>query len=366
MTLELARTPLFNLQQQAGARMVPFAGYEMAVQFTGIIEEHTHTRTAASLFDVSHMGQTTLSGPLDLILNFLEKITPADVRTLQPGQMRYSVLLNEKGGIVDDLMINRRQHDWLLIVNAARKLIDYSVFRQHLPAELTLSPLDSYALLALQGPEASRIAAVLWPEMNDLTFMTGAVVRFNNMHVYATRSGYTGEDGYEFSMPAPLANSVAKALLEQRNTRWAGLGARDTLRLEAGLCLYGHDLNEGITPVQADLNWVIGKNRRDNPSFLGAGTIMAELTNKPAIKRAAWIVEGKAPVREEALIKTTAGEQVGIVTSGGFSPTLGKPIIMGYVQTAHLNSALLAEQRGRSQPLTRVKLPFVPHRYYKG
>lgn len=360
----LLRTPLHSLHERLGARLVPFAGYVMPLQYRGIIDEHRHTRTNASLFDVSHMGQAVLRGAG--ALEFLESLCPGDILGLRPHAMRYSVLLNDQGGIVDDVMITRREDDVLLVVNAARKDVDFALIRSRLPQGITFTPLPDQALVAVQGPAAEAVLATLAPAAAGLSFMRGVFAAVAGAEAYITRSGYTGEDGFEISVAGNAAVQVAEAILAHPLAAPAGLGARDTLRLEAGLCLYGHDLDETTTPVEADLGFVIGKRRREQGGFPAAARIQAELAGGPARLRVAFLPEGRAPVREGAEIVTASGAVVGTITSGTFSPTLDRPIAMGYVQLGALEQPLAARLRGRDIPLSRAALPFVPTRYKKG
>ena len=360
----LLHTPLFSLHERLGARLVPFAGYAMPLQYRGIIEEHRHTRTHASLFDVSHMGQAVLRGAG--VADFLESLCPGDLANLKPHAMRYSVLLNAAGGIVDDVMITRREDDFLLVVNAARKDIDFALIRSRLPSDVTFTPLPDQALLALQGPMAETVLTPLMPEAATLAFMRGRLATVAGVAAYVTRSGYTGEDGFEISVAGGEAVRVAEAILAHPLAAPAGLGARDTLRLEAGLCLYGHDLDESTTPVAADLGFVIGRRRREQGGFPGAARIQHALAHGPDRLRLAFLPEGRAPVREGAVIVDASGAVVGEMTSGTFSPTLNRPIAMGYVQRTALEQPLSAILRDRPIALARTTLPFVPTRYKKG
>jgi aminomethyltransferase len=361
---QLLHTPLYDLHERLGARLVPFAGYVMPLQYRGIMDEHRHTRASASLFDVSHMGQAILRGTD--VAAFLESLCPGEIAALKLHAMRYSVLLNADGGIVDDVMITRRDDDFLLVVNAARKDVDFALIRSRLPSGIKFQPLPDHALLALQGPDAETVLATLTPAATQLSFMRGMFATVAGAPAYITRSGYTGEDGFELSVAAPDAVRVAEALLAHPAVAPAGLGARDTLRLEAGLCLYGHDLDETTTPVEADLGFVIGKRRREQGGFPGAARIQRELIEGPARLRVAFLPEGRAPVREGSEIVDASGAVVGVISSGTFSPTLERPIAMGYVRQAAVGTPLSAALRGRLIALTPTSLPFVATRYKKG
>jgi aminomethyltransferase len=367
----LRRTPLYDLHVARGARMVPFAGYEMPVQYpTGIIAEHLHTRAKAGLFDVSHMGQIALRG--NAAARALEELVPGDLQALAPGRMRYTLLLNEIGGIIDDLMATRVPNGGgaglLLVVNASRKEHDLAHLKQHLDINIEIEPRFERALLALQGPAAAVVLARLTPGIDRMPFMSAADITIAGVPCSATRSGYTGEDGFELSLAAEHAVAVAEALLNQPEVAPIGLGARDTLRLEAGLCLYGHDIDETTTPVEAGLAWTIGKRRRDESGFPGAGTILQQLAHGPERRRVGLRPDGRAPAREGSVILNIAADPVGHITSGGFGPTLGAPIAMGYVDAGHaeLGAALSLVVRDVPRPAHVVPLPFVPTRYYRG
>ena len=367
----LARTPLHALHLELGARMVPFAGYEMPVQYpAGILAEHAACRDGAAMFDVSHMGQVLLRGPDAAAA--LETLVPVDVAGLAVGQQRYALFTNEAGGLLDDLMVVRREHDLMLVVNAACKAQDVQHLQQHLAARCEVQPLPGRALLALQGPRAVEALARLAPGVAALRFMTGGAFTLAGSEAYVTRSGYTGEDGFEISVPDEAAPALARALLAQPEVRPAGLGARDTLRLEAGLCLYGHDIDTATTPVEAGLSWAIQKVRRAGGAraggYPGAAVIDAQLAAGPARRRVGLLGLEKAPVREGAPLLDDSGRVVGRVSSGTSSPTLKQPIAMGYVEAALAapDTALWAEVRGRRLPMRVTRLPFVPHRYVRG
>ena len=368
----LKRTPLHALHLELGGKMVEFAGYEMPVNYRlGVLKEHRHTRAEAGLFDVSHMGQAFVVSPdHETTAGALETLMPGALKGLKLGAMRYSLLLNDSGGIIDDLMITRSASSdddgqLLLIVNAARKEIDYLDLSDRLPEGVELYSADDRALLALQGPRAAAALARHCPKAEALTFMTATSAEFDGVDCHVSRSGYTGEDGFEISISAANAEAVARALLAEPEVEAIGLGARDSLRLEAGLCLYGHDLDEETSPIEANLAWAVGKRRRGEGNFPGAERIISELENGPARLRVAIAPEGRAPAREGTEIQNEAGESIGHVTSGGFGPTVGAPIAMGYV--AHEYSAtgtpIRLLVRGVARPALVADMPFVPHRY---
>jgi aminomethyltransferase len=365
------RTVLYSLHLELGARMVPFAGYEMPVQYPqGIIKEHLHTRQAAGLFDVSHMGQVRIRG--ENVAAQLEKLIPVDIGALGIDRQVYGTFLNEQGGILDDLIICRwGQDDYFLVVNADCKEQDIA----HLRAKLSgveVEYMEDRALLALQGPKAVSVLCELAPAVADLVFMTGARVDILGASCYVSRSGYTGEDGFEISVPADKAEVLARELLSSELVEPIGLGARDTLRLEAGLCLYGHDMNADTSPVEAGLIWSISKSRRADgekaAGFPGAETILAQIANGVARKRVGFVVDGRAPVREGAEVKDSEGNIVGAVTSGGYAPTLEVPVGMAYIDAPYsaVDTALFASVRGRDIPITVTKMPLVPQRYHRG
>jgi aminomethyltransferase len=358
--------PLDAWHRAQGARMVPFAGYLMPIQFEGIIAEHRWTRESAGLFDVSHMGQLLIAGrDLD---RALESVLPADLNLLKDSRLRYSLLLNAHGGIIDDLMVTRRGDTFYLVVNGATKQDDIAHLQEKLPPAVILDHMKEQALLALQGPKAVDALARLAPGVEALTFMTAGLFRINGAPAWISRSGYTGEDGFEISVGAREAEAVAAALLEQPEVRPVGLGARDSLRLEAGLPLYGHDLDPSTTPVEADLAFAISKRRRAEGKFPGAERILRELEEGTVTRRVGLVVEGRQPVREGAMIVDGEGNDVGRVTSGGFSPTLEAPIAMAYVPaaTAEPGARVTIAQRGKLFSGTVTPMPFVPHRYHRG
>jgi aminomethyltransferase len=367
----LARTPLHALHVELGARMVPFAGYDMPVQYpAGILAEHTACRTAAALFDVSHMGQLRLEG--DDAAAALETLVPMDVQGLGVGKQRYALFTNDAGGILDDLMITRRENDLLLVVNAACKDADTAHLQRHIGARCRVVPMPERALLALQGPKAVDALARLAPGVRALTFMTGGAFTLEGADCYLTRSGYTGEDGFEISVPAEAAERLARALLAQPEVQPAGLGARDTLRLEAGLCLYGHDIDTHTTPVEAGLTWSIQKVRRAGGEraggYPGAAVIDAQLASGPAHKRVGLVGLDRVPVREGAPLVAADGRSVGRVTSGTVGPTVKQPIAMGWLEAAlaAAGTDVFAEVRGKRVPMRVAAMPFAPHRYHRG
>jgi glycine cleavage system T protein (aminomethyltransferase) len=361
---KLARTPLYALHQSLGAKLTAFAGYDMPVQYAaGIIAEHLHTRAQASLFDVSHMGQVVLAGA-DIAGRF-ERLVPADVVGLRSGRVRYTVFTNERGGILDDLMVAREGEALHLVVNAARKSEDLA----HLRAALgtgAVTYLEDRALIALQGPAAAAVLARLARGVEAIAFMSLASVEIAGIACDVTRSGYTGEDGYEMSVAAANAEELARRLLAEPEVAPAGLGARDTLRLEAGLCLYGNDIDESTTPVEADLGWTIQKRRREEGGFPGAAIIQRELAHGTARRRVGIKPEGRQIARAHTPIVDAAGKEIGIITSGGFSPSLEGAIAMGYVPSslAAPGTALRLAVRGAERSAQVARLPFVPHRYH--
>ena len=357
--------PLDAWHRRHGARMVEFAGYWMPVQYEGIMAEHLWTRESAGLFDVSHMGQILVHGrEADAAL---ETLLPGELRALPDRKLRYSLLLDDSGGIIDDLMATRRGEDFYLVVNGATKHGDLEVLERKLPRTIVLDHMTSQALLALQGPRAAEVLEQLVPGVSELTFMEGDAFQALGTTLWISRSGYTGEDGFEISVPANAVERLADRLVADERVKPIGLGARDSLRLEAGLPLYGHDLDRETTPVMAGLTFAIQKRRRAEGGFPGAIRILAELENGPIQKRVGFDVEGRQPVREGALVLDGEGNEVGRVTSGGFSPSLKRPIAMGYVASAlaEPGTALKLEQRGKLFDARVAPLPFVPHRYHR-
>ena len=363
----LKRTPLYDLHLLHGAKMVPFAGYEMPVQYpTGILKEHLHTRAQAGLFDASHMGQLRIVGAGSV--KALEALVPGDLLALARLRMRYTLLLNEAGGILDDLMATRLDDGVFLVVNAAREQADLAHLRDRLTSSVTVEPLEERALLALQGPAAAGVLSRFAAGVAQLGFMTAVEATLDGCNCLITRSGYTGEDGYEISLPAKDSAPVAEMLLAEPEVLPIGLGARDSLRLEAGLCLYGHDIDETTTPVESRLAWTIGKRRRVEGSFPGAAIVLRQLAEGAPRTRVGIRPEGRAPAREDTPVLDTAGASIGRVTSGGFGPSVGGPIAMGYVDSTHAaaGTPLSLLVRGVARPGTVVPLPFTPTRYYRG
>ena len=363
----LKTTPLNAAHIAAGARMVPFAGYSMPVQYKdGVLKEHLWTRENAGLFDVSHMGQARLRGVSPL--SAFEEVTPGDFIGLKPGKQRYSVLLNKKGGIIDDLMAARPDDDGLfVVVNGACKDNDFKVIDDELAGQVRIERLEDRALLALQGPKAAEVLAQHAPEAASMVFMDARAMSAFGTDAIVSRSGYTGEDGYEISIPASEAERVWTTLLADERVKPIGLGARDSLRLEAGLPLYGHDVDETVSPIEADLAFSISKKRRDARDFPGAARIAKELAEGASRKRVGMVVLEGAPAREGAEIADEAGNVIGVVTSGGFSPSMGKPIAMGFVPPAYAaaGSKLKVIVRGKAQTAEVTAMPFVPHRYVR-
>ena len=363
----LKTTKLDALHRALGARMVPFAGYAMPVQYpAGVLTEHLHCREKAALFDVSHMGQASIHGPGAAAA--LERLVPGDIQGLAPWRQKYTLLTLQSGGIMDDLMVaNLGDNRLFLVVNASRKHIDLPHIEAHLPAGLRLERHDDRALLALQGPEAIGVMAALAPEAAALPFMGVASITLGGVACLASRSGYTGEDGFEISIPADRAEAVARLLLAQPGVMPAGLGARDSLRLEAGLCLYGNDIDETTTPVEAALLWTIPKRRRAEANFIGAAAILAAIAAGPARRRVGILPEGRAPARGHTAIVDDAGTVVGEITSGGFGPSLNGPCAMGYVRAdlAATGTALALLVRGKPLPARVAATPFVAHRYVR-
>jgi aminomethyltransferase len=368
----LRRTPLYELHQRLSAKLVPFAGYEMPVQYpAGILTEHLHTRSKAGLFDVSHMGQAMLVGAShEATAKAIEQLVPADIQGLSPGQVRYSQLLNDQGGILDDLMIARPAHQTAsgylgLIVNAACKEADFALIQSALPKSVRFEIID-HALLALQGPFAARVLEKHIPGVSDMRFMQSRAFAVGGTVYAVSRSGYTGEDGFEISLSNGSATPFAERLLADRDVLPIGLGARDSLRLEAGLCLYGHDIDVTTSPIEAALQWSIQKRRREAGDFPGASRIIRELKEGPKRRRVGVAPEGRQPAREGTPIMA-GGRQVGRLTSGGFGPFVGAPVAMGYVEAAFAKAetSLMLEVRGKSLPARVTDMPFSPHHYHR-
>jgi aminomethyltransferase len=366
----LLKTPLYDLHVQNGAKMVPFAGYAMPVQYPlGILKEHLHTRAAAGLFDVSHMGQVSVHGAERA--ERLEALVPVDVLDLPAGKQRYALFTNEQGGILDDLMISNAGDHLFLVVNAACKHTDVAHLQQHMTGcEVML--LEDRALLALQGPAAVAVMQRVCADAAQMAFMDNVETAVADIDCRVSRSGYTGEDGYEIGVPGTRAAELAERLLQESEVALIGLGARDSLRLEAGLCLYGHDMGDHTTPVEASLGWAISKARRTDGAraggFPGASRVLAQMRGGAAHRRVGIQPEGRAPLREHVVLYAATGEPVGQVTSGGFGPSVERPVAMGYVNAAQavVGTTLQAEVRGKRLPAEVVKLPFTPHRFHRG
>ena len=364
--------PLGSWHRKAGARMVPFAGYEMPIQYTGegggIVAEHEWTRSSASLFDVSHMGQLVVSGEDASAGAALEALLPGAISALKEGRMRYSYLLDEEGGILDDLMVTRFDADRFgIVVNGAVKWDDIAHLREHLPDEITLTHLDDRALLALQGPQAGAVMADLVPEAAAMVFMQSGKFDWQGTSLGICRAGYTGEDGFEISVRADRAEALADALVGDDRVRPAGLGARDSLRLEAGLPLYGHDITTATDPVSAQLGFALSRKRRESGGYMGHAAVRRALDEGTRQRRVGLLLDGRMPAREGA--RVFSGESlVGEVTSGGFSPSLKRPIAMAYIDTAYASEGSALEIEVRSKRLAAIvsPMPFVPHRYYRG
>lgn len=372
-TETLKKLPLDSWHRSLGGRMVPFAGYKMPVQYEGVMAEHLWTRENAGLFDVSHMGQVQLTG--DSAAEALEAIVPGNISALGAGKIRYTLLLAQDGGILDDLMVTNTGRNLYLVVNGATKHDDIAYFNAQLPSDITLDHLEDQALLALQGPKAAVALAKLdispmqpdWPMPTDLYFMEAGPFRWGDIPLGISRSGYTGEDGYEISVPAEHAETLAAALCALDEVKPIGLGARDSLRLEAGLPLYGHDMDAGVLPVEANLNFALSKARREEANFAGAERVLAQYPKQAGKKRVGLFVNGRQPIREGARVVDADGNIIGAVTSGGFSPTLQKPIAMAYVPMAlaETGTEIIVEQRGKPIACTVADMPFVPHNYHR-
>jgi len=368
----LKRTILYGEHAALGARLVPFAGYEMPVHYpTGVLTEHNWTRSSAGLFDVSHMGQAFLIGPdHETTAAAMEKLVPADIASLKPHQIRYSQFLSPEGGILDDLMITRSAYagyeGWLyLVCNASRKDDDFAHIEKNLPANVKLQRGAYMALIALQGPKAEVALAKLAPAVRDIPFMHYAAVSIDGIQAHVSRSGYTGEDGFEISVFDKDAVRLWQLLLANPGVKPIGLGARDSLRLEAGLCLYGHDIDETTSPVEGDLLWSIQKRRRSEGGFIGASRVQKEIALGAKRKRVGIKPEGRAPAREGTVVTDADGRQIGVITSGGFGPTANGPVAMGYVETAFAKpgTAIQLIVRDKPMPAQVITLPFVPHNY---
>ncbi len=367
----IQHTALYDLHIELGAKMVPFAGYSMPVQFPmGLAKEHLHTRSLAGLFDVSHMGQLRLKG--ENVAAALETLVPVDIVDLQPMKQRYALFTNDNGGVMDDLMVTNAGDHLFVVVNAACKEQDINHLRQHIGNDCEIEVLEDYALLALQGPQAAAVMSRLATGSEELVFMTAAKLEIDGMECFVTRSGYSGEDGFEISVRNDKAKQLARTLLAQPEVEAIGLGARDSLRLECGLCLYGHDLDAQTTPVESSLLWALTKSRRadgERPGgYPGADIIMAQIANGVEKKRVGIKAEGRMPVRDGAVLVDADDNEIGVVTSGGFGPTVDGPVAMGYVKTqfAAPDTELFALVRDKKVPVSVVKLPFVKQNYYRG
>ena len=357
--------PLDGWHRAHGARMVSFAGYQMPIQYDGIITEHQWTRSSAGLFDVSHMGQLLFIG--DNADAALETLLPGDIKGLAEGKMRYSLLLSDSGGILDDLIVTRRVNDLYMVVNGATKADDIATLRDGLPDEITINHMEDQALLALQGPKAAAVLARLAPGTDALFFMEAGAFTIAGIPAWVSRSGYTGEDGFELSVPADSVEKLATLLCDQPEVKPVGLGARDSLRLEAGLPLYGHDVDPTTSPITSDLGFALSKRRREEGGFPGAEHILLEREQGAVQKRVGLFVDGRQPVREGAFVVDGEGTEVGRVTSGGHSPTLERAIAMAYVPTAlaQPGTPITVSQRGKLHSCTVAATPFVPHRYHR-
>jgi aminomethyltransferase len=372
-TNDLLQTPLHALHLELGARMVPFAGYSMPVQYPmGLMQEHLHTRAAAGLFDVSHMGQLRLVGTD--AASALETLMPVDVLGLGVNRQRYGLLLNDEGGIIDDLMFVNRGEDLFVIVNGACKHGDLAHIKASIGSLCHVDAQFERALLALQGPQAAAALERLLPGANQLVFMTGSAFTWAGSDLYVTRSGYTGEDGFEISLPAGIATDFARALLSQPEVKPVGLGARNSLRLEAGLCLYGQDIDTTTTPPQAALNWAIQKVRRNGGAraggFPGAERVLAQIDGAEPLmkKRVGLVAQERIPVREHVKLQSGDGTEIGEVTSGLLGPSIDQPVAMGYVNPEHavIGTLVQAIVRGKAVPMEVSAMPFVPNRYFRG
>ena len=366
MSDTLKTTPLHALHVELGGKMVPFAGYDMPVQYKlGIMKEHLHTREACGLFDVSHMGQALLKG--DDVQGAIESLTPSDIKGLPNDGIRYSLLMNEEGGIRDDFMVTNRGDHLYIVVNAACKEQDFAYIEACLPNH-SLELMGNRALLALQGPKAAEVLSRFAPGVDQLIFMNMLEIDVAGIPCMVARSGYTGEDGYEISVPAEKAEELARTLLGEAEVEPIGLGARDSLRLEVGLCLYGSDIDTTTSPIEGALNWAVGKRRREEGGFPGHEVVMKHLSEGISRKRVGIKPLGRAPARAHTEIADIEGNIIGEITSGGFGPSFGGPVAMGYVKTefAKIGAEINLIVRGKTMPAEIAKLPFVPQRYYKG
>lgn len=371
---QIKKTVLHDLHKNLNAKLVPFAGYEMPVQYaSGIISEHLHVREKSGLFDVSHMGQALLTGPTHTATaKALEKLVPGAIENLKPGRMRYTLLMNDDGGIIDDLMVTRLSQSeeegrFMLVVNAARKDIDYVYINEHLPDQVTLTPLPDKALIALQGPQSSKVLKPYFHDIDDLLFMSAGPAEIAGISCHISRAGYTGEDGFELSVSNQDAEALVRKLLEHDDVMMIGLGARDSLRLEAGLCLYGHDIDETTSPIEADLGWAVAKRRRETADFKGSSRVVEELNTGPKRIRVGLKLNGRAPAREGAEIVDLDDNNVGILTSGGYAPSLKQPIAMGYItpDLAIIGQKVNIMVRNKKLEAEIVAMPLIPQKYYR-
>ncbi len=362
----LLSTPLDALHRSLGAKMAPFAGYDMPVHYeAGVLREHLHTRNACGLFDVSHMGQVWLNGPDGIAA--LETLIPADLQNLAGGRLVYTMLTNDQGGILDDLLVTQEAGDLFMVLNAARKEANLAYIQARIGDRVGIQHLRDQALIAIQGPKAANVIDRFLPTCKHMVFMTSTRTHFNDVPCFVTRSGYAGEDGFEVSLPADAAENFVELLLGEEEVEMAGLGARDSLRLEAGLCLYGQDIDETTTPIEAGLGWTIPKRRREEGGFPGAGVILSQLKNGPSRRLKGIRAEGKAPARAGTDVTDKDGRVIGRITSGGFGPTLKGPVAMGYVESAHAKDGALVDLmvRGKAMPARVADLPFIKKRYVK-
>jgi aminomethyltransferase len=365
VTTALKLTPLNALHKTLGAKMVPFAGYEMPLQYKGIMAEHEHCRSQAAFFDVSHMGLAMLRG--DDAADALETLVVSDLKALPAGKLRYTLLTNDAGGIIDDLMVVNSGSYLVVIVNAARKDLDFAYIQDRIGERVSMEIWEDRALLALQGPAAAAVLARLAPASRHMLFMSMETLKIGEIRCGVTRSGYTGEDGFEIVVDSEDARTIAELLLEEPEVMPAGLGARDTLRLEAGLCLYGQDIDETTTPVEAGLGWTINRRRREEGGFPGDEVILRQMAEGPKRKRVGIMLGGRVPARAGARVFDPQGAPLGTITSGNYGPSVGGPVAMGYVSThsAVPETPVIVLVRGKPLPGRVVKLPFVPHRYAK-
>ncbi|PHS38808.1 MAG: glycine cleavage system protein T [Robiginitomaculum sp.] len=371
------KTQLYDFHVGHGAKMVPFAGYDMPVQYPlGVMKEHLHCRAAAGLFDVSHMGQAFIiadDGKFETAAAFLETLVPCDVKSLEPGQQRYTQFLNADGGILDDLMVSRlgmdgHQHWIYIVVNAGCKTEDFAHINKHLPDGLKLKILDDMSLIALQGPKAVDVVSKYIPKARTMPFMSSLDVPLDGMWCHISRSGYTGEDGYEIAVKHTDVVKMCELFLSHDEVELIGLGARDSLRLEAGLCLYGHDIDETTSPIEAGLIWSIQKHRRAEGGFIGAERVQKDIAERPVRRRVGIQPDGRAPAREGTIIQNMNGKDIGIITSGGYGPSHGGPVAMGYVKRrfSRVDTEVKLLIRGKAKPAKVVKLPFVANNFYRG